>query len=674
MNKRNLLKTFLFVSVLIILVNTVSNLLTPKWYFSPGANEGETNRFQSFYMQPKNTLDYLVLGASHTLYSINPMQIYARTGFTGYVLGSTTQSIDLSYYWLKEACKYQLPKYVFFDISSLLYSNHDINRDPKVAASKALIYMRPSLLKLQAAFECSNESVTPLEIIFPLFQFHSRWNDLKEEDFGLLNNNYVMRGAYISFDTKMNTYKSAYNLNYPVNYEYIESDNKVSFYETTASSKAIEYFEKMLFLCKEKGITLIPIKCPTLNWDINKTNTISSYLEKYNMSFINISSGDNVGIDWKTDTCDSGNHTNYYGSTKVSKYIADYLSDLKTLNDHRRESIYSSWDADLKVYQIWEQKQLLSETQKIINYFHALNKHKKDICVIISVKDEACDNWDSDFQIMTEKLGLKSDFYDNSQNSYIAVLDGGTPIFEKWESAPMTFNTKLKIDSGHDISLLVKSGGYTYGDTSSIKVNGTEYSLNTRGFNIVAIDKQTGKVLSSSVIDTHDREPSLSFDSSFKENYLYDDYIRGSKPIADGIYLMTSAMNDDYLFDISGDPNESGANLVLWNATGDIQQQFEIQYVDDGLYTIKNLYSNKYLTVDCNGNSERTKVIQENYTGLSTQKWYIIENSNSSLIIMSHYNKLMMSVSGSVQEPVFNIQLSKKLNEPWQQFSIQKID
>ncbi|WP_347062725.1 hypothetical protein [Hungatella hathewayi] len=105
MNKRNLLKTFLFVSVLIILVNTVSNLLTPKWYFSPGANEGETNRFQSFYMQPKNTLDYLVLGASHTLYSINPMQIYARTGFTGYVLGSTTQSIDLSYYWLKEACK-----------------------------------------------------------------------------------------------------------------------------------------------------------------------------------------------------------------------------------------------------------------------------------------------------------------------------------------------------------------------------------------------------------------------------------------------------------------------------------------------------------------------------------------------------------------------------------------
>ena len=323
---------------------------------------------------------------------------------------------------------------------------------------------------------------------------------------------------------------------------------------------------------------------------------------------------------------------------------------------------------------LFDAYQLLSETQKIINYFHALNKHKKDICVIISVKDEACDNWDSDFQIMTEKLGLKSDFYDNSQNSYIAVLDGGTPIFEKWESAPMTFNTKLKIDSGHDISLLVKSGGYTYGDTSSIKVNGTEYSLNTRGFNIVAIDKQTGKVLSSSVIDTHDREPSLSFDSSFKENYLYDDYIRGSKPIADGIYLMTSAMNDDYLFDISGDPNESGANLVLWNATGDIQQQFEIQYVDDGLYTIKNLYSNKYLTVDCNGNSERTKVIQENYTGLSTQKWYIIENSNSSLIIMSHYNKLMMSVSGSVQEPVFNIQLSKKLNEPWQQFSIQKID
>ena len=168
MKKRRLLKTFLFVSVLIILVNMVSNLLTPKWYFSPGISEGETNRFQSFYKQPKNSLDYLVLGASHSLYSINPMQIYAQTGFTGYVLGSTTQSIDLSYYWLKESCKYQAPKYVFFDISSLLYNDHDNNRDPKVAASKALIYMRPSLLKLQAAFECSNESITPPGNNFPL--------------------------------------------------------------------------------------------------------------------------------------------------------------------------------------------------------------------------------------------------------------------------------------------------------------------------------------------------------------------------------------------------------------------------------------------------------------------------------------------------------------------------
>lgn len=675
MKKRRLLKTFLFVSVLIILVNMVSNLLTPKWYFSPGISEGETNRFQSFYKQPKNSLDYLVLGASHSLYSINPMQIYAQTGFTGYVLGSTTQSIDLSYYWLKESCKYQAPKYVFFDISSLLYNDHDNNRDPKVAASKALIYMRPSLLKLQAAFECSNESITPLEIIFPLFQFHSRWNVLNEEDFSSLNNNkYVMRGAYISFDTKMNTYKSAYNFNYPVNYEYAESGNKMSSYKVTVSSKVIEYFEKMLFLCKEKGITLIPIKYPTLNWDENRTNAVSAFLEKYNMSFINISSGDDVGIDWKTDTCDSGNHTNYYGSTKVSKYIASYLTNLRTLNDRRGEGTYSNWDADLKVYQTWEQKQLLNEKQKVINYFQALNNNKEDICIVISVRDEACDNWNSDFQVMTEKLGLKSDFYDNSQNSYIAVLDGGTPIFEKWESAPVTFNTTLKSNSGLDISLLIKSGGYTYGDTSSIKVNGTEYSLNLRGFNIVAIDKQTGKVLSSSAVDTHDKALTLNHASFLKENYLYNDYITGSKPIADGIYLIAPVNNGDYLFDISGNTKETGVNLVKWSAIGDIQQQFYIQYVGDGLYTIKNQYSNKYLTVSYNGTSEGTNVIQENYTGLSTQKWYIIENSDSSLTIMSHYNKLIMDVSGAILEPGTNIQLWEKLNEPWQKFSMQKID
>lgn len=673
MKKRSLLRTFLFVSLLIILVYMVSNLLTPKWYFSPSTSEGETDRFQSFYKQPKNSLDYVVLGASHSLYSINPMQIYAQTGFTGYVLGSTTQSIDLSYYWLKESCKYQAPKYVFFDISSLLYNDHDNNRDPKVAASKALIYMRPSLLKLQAAFECSNESVTPLEIIFPLFQFHSRWNDLKKEDFSSLNNNYVMRGAYISFNTKMNTYKNAYNLNYPVIYEYAKSGNKVSSHDVTITSRAIEYFEKMLFLCKEKDITLIPIKCPTLNWDINKTDVVTAYLEKYNMSFINISSGDDVGIDWMTDTCDSGNHTNYYGSTKVSKYIASYLSNLKTLNDHRGESLYSTWDADLKVYQIWEQKQLLNERQKVINYFQALNKNKEDICIVISVKDEACDNWNSDFQVMIEKLGLKSDFYNNSQNSYIAVLDEGTPIFEEWESAPIIFNTTLKSTSGFNISLLVKSGGYTYGDTSSIKVNGTEYSLNSRGINIVAIDKQTGKVLSSSSVDTHNEKLALNLEPSFKGNYLYNDYMTGSQPIADGIYLITPIINNNCLLDISGGSKASGANLALWNATRDLPQQFDFQYVGDGLYTIRALCSNNYLTVDYNGNALGSNIVQENYTGLSIQKWYILENNDSSFTLMSHYNKLVMDVSGTVAEPAINIQLWEKLNEPWQKFKFIKL-
>ena len=166
-------------------------ILIPSWKYIPSVSEGETDKYLSFYDIPDNTLDYITIGTSLSFYSTNPMQIYARSGFKGYNLGSPSQSIELSYYWLKEAFKTQKPQFVFFEVSSLLKNYYVSNEQ----ATKALIYMKPSINKVKACVE--SVSSNPEEILFPIIQFHSRWDELSEDDWKKQSEDYFLKGATV---------------------------------------------------------------------------------------------------------------------------------------------------------------------------------------------------------------------------------------------------------------------------------------------------------------------------------------------------------------------------------------------------------------------------------------------------------------------------------------------
>ena len=41
----------------------------------------------------------------------------------------------------------------------------------------------------------------------------------------------------------------------------------------------------------------------------------------------------------------NGDHLNYYGAAKITRWLGDFLSD--ALPDHRGEAAYAAWDRDL---------------------------------------------------------------------------------------------------------------------------------------------------------------------------------------------------------------------------------------------------------------------------------------------------------------------------------------
>ena len=173
------IKFISFVLVTCLCVSVVNEWLKPQYYYNDVWPS--TNTFKDFYKLEKNSVDVLFFGSSHAVSSLNPQVIYDTYGITSYNLGSEQQSLVVTYYWLREALKYQSPKAVVIDTYMIhkfsdAYVYNDMNCS-EAAVRKAMDNMRLSPLKWEAAQTIAKTDPTQdsLSYIFPNIRYHSRW-------------------------------------------------------------------------------------------------------------------------------------------------------------------------------------------------------------------------------------------------------------------------------------------------------------------------------------------------------------------------------------------------------------------------------------------------------------------------------------------------------------------
>lgn len=671
MRSGEIAKTTIFVLLFGFLFVLSQKILTPKWIYGINeASQGETNRYQTFYQLEKNSLDYLTIGDSKSYYSINPSLIYAETGYMGYCLGCTGEGIGLAYYWMEEALKYQSPQYIFWDVSTLL-SESSIAVSEKYEASavpKALTYMKFGPTKIRACIENQIEERNWLQLLIPMLSFHTRWKELEKVDFSYDNSDYALLGSYLTFEKR--------------NFSEILQKNKRNFltYDLSGNEKQEnrvvgeknkQYFEKMFTLCKTKKVTFIPFIGQTTVLTDDNLETISIFLKDYDLECL-VFGDEELGIAWDVDTPDTGTHLNYWGACKYSKRFAEYLKEQRKLDQDLHSEVREYWDNNLELYREFETESLINSKEQTLSYMQALEANKDSLCIIIAVKDDACASFYGHIEGYIKRLGLQNGFdEEHVQNSYIAVIDKGKVLFDRWAAAPLkledNFNSMGK-------NFYIESGGYVYGDISTIQIDDIDYAVNKRGLNIVVLDSDTGKVISSVSIDTHDESLSFTEKEMDKEaETIWNQYVENTQILQNGIYTIHPYGNPDYALDISEGSWSDNANLQLWNSTGKEPQQFELQYVGEGLYTIKAVNSGKYLTAYRFGNTNETNVVQNTYTGLANQRWYIYRDRNGAYCVMSHYNKLMMDVAGTLSSTGANIFLYKPVQGNWQTFEFKKI-
>jgi hypothetical protein len=137
-----------------------------------------------------------------------------------------------------------------------------------------------------------------------------------------------------------------------------------------------------------------------------------------------------------------------------------------------------------------------------------LNNIKDNQLVIISIKDEGCRTIDRETLDALFGLGFSIDVRGKLRYSYIGVGGKipGLEVYEclQWEKVSKKFKKGEKLGEFIlPVDLELESAGYEEGNTSSIKIDGIEYSKNKRGMNIVVYDLNKGEVVDSVNFDTY---------------------------------------------------------------------------------------------------------------------------------------------------------------------------
>ena len=166
--------------------------------------------------------------------------------------------------------------------------------------------------------------------LFPLLRYHDRWSQLSEEDFRYwFKRDTVSDNGYL-MQVGVKPLGDPHTERPLVNYDFGEN----SWY----------YLEKMTELCKSKGVQLVLIKAPALSpvWWPQWDEQIETYAQENDLLYINmLEYQEEIGIDWQTDTYDTGLHLNVYGAEKAAAWFGKILQEKFQLADHRVESYLS---------------------------------------------------------------------------------------------------------------------------------------------------------------------------------------------------------------------------------------------------------------------------------------------------------------------------------------------
>ena len=148
---------------------------------------------------------------------------------------------------------------------------------------------------------------------------------------------------------------------------------------------------------------------------------------------------------------------------------------------------------------------------------------------------------------------------------------------------------------------------------------------------------------------------------------------RQDKTIANGNYVIRSALNNNKVLDVTGASKKSGTNVQLYQYNGSNAQIWNITYLKDGYYKISSKLNNQLVLDVFGANKNNGANVQVHYNNNSNaQKWFIKEAGGGYYYLISRCNVLNLDVAAAQTKNGTNIQMYKGNSSKAQKFKLDK--
>ncbi len=250
-------------------------------------------------------------------------------------------------------------------------------------------------------------------------------------------------------------------------------------FENTVSEYGVSK-GKSYFIVVPDGISSIGLaaKYLMISENIKSINSGGDMSDAKNYSYV-------IFLDDHDEQAGSWIQENY--PKQEGRRVIDVMNDLWIVSE-KNEAFHQGYD---------KEKAKLQGIDTFSSYLKAIQN--EDYIVFMSVKTEGTQSLSNEEMDCLRKLGLDADIQGKFGLSFYAVIDNMDVQFEQSESS---LEYEGRIDD-ENLDFKIISAGFRLGDCSSIILNGNEFSMNQRGFNIVVYSKKYDALIDSAAFDTY---------------------------------------------------------------------------------------------------------------------------------------------------------------------------
>lgn len=323
------------------LIFTFSLIMIMLAYFFKCNNIYNTLRIKGFYLEEKNSLDVVFIGASETYTAFAPGLAWKENGFTSYLYSVSGCPISMVKSQIVEVKKTQKPKVIVVEINgavpeSGLYQTRD------KGIRSYLDNIPWSENKMRTIREVIPES-EQASYYLPFLKYHSNWKNISKciEQQRCFKEMKEQGSSELKGLQTNTVYKRAKNL--------VDITGDTS--ALPLSEEAEYYLRDLLEYCKkEKLDNILFIRMPhrvseERYGDFQRSNTAGRIIEEYGFPFVNFEyEKEEIGLDVRKDFYND-DHMNIYGCRKFTSYMGKYLTEHYDLSGiAHSEKLAAHWD------------------------------------------------------------------------------------------------------------------------------------------------------------------------------------------------------------------------------------------------------------------------------------------------------------------------------------------